>query len=609
VPQGDPSDGDALLGQKALELGLITSKQLNELLQEQARLQGKGEEAPTLGYLLVSRGLVPEQQLVSLMWEDELSRSDSEIKDFISSFDAPAEDKKAGSTRRIPLVTEADVQGTPFGKYRLLREVGRGGMAVVYEAKDTALDRRVALKMLLPSSRVDPEEAKIDEDRFVREAKLTANLPAHGGIVGVYETDVIDGKRYIAMEFIDGREMALWWRKSYASLRLQVRVLRDVALAVHHAHQHGLIHRDLKPANILVDSQNKPHVTDFGLARGMRRNTEHSITADDRVVGTPHYMSPEQAEGRKNVDRRTDVWALGVMLYQILTGRAPFRGATAMEVMVKAARDPVVPPSQAKAKGLRAKPDRTLEAICLRALQKAPKDRPGTAKDFAAELSAWLKGQGDGGGMRAYRAFAATGIAAGVVAVLLIVLLASGVFSSPEPVPAPPPPRPRPPVGAAPAPGPAPAPAPPAPEPARAVRLEAEKLRPMPPVKGSVRVQRGPIWQDGAQLFWTGGTPGQKLRLEVMAPRPGPAQLSVRLSRAQDYGRFKIFLNDAELASDVDLYHPTVEAGPELKFTVQLLAGANELAFHVQGSNPKASPATADSDLFQLGVDWVELRY
>jgi tRNA A-37 threonylcarbamoyl transferase component Bud32 len=606
---------DALLGQKAVELGLISPKQLNETLREQARLRHSGADMPSLGYLLVSRGLIPEQQLVSLLWEGELKRSDADIQDFLQSFDAPPEDPKAVATRRLPILKEGDLEGTAFGKFRLLREVGRGGMAVVYEAEDSTVKRRVALKMLLPSSRIDPDEAKVDEERFLAEARLSANLPRHPGLVGIHETGVIDGKRYISMEFIDGREMALWWRRSYASLRLQVRVLRDVALIVHHAHQNGLIHRDLKPANILVDQENKPHVTDFGLARGVRRDEDQKITRENRVVGTPHYMSPEQAEGRRSVDRRSDVWALGVLLYEMLTGRPPFRGATAMEIMVKVARDPLVPPSQLNVRGVRGKIDRALEDVCVRALQKVPKDRHATAKQFADELTSWLRSRGGGDALGGHRLFALAGIGAGTAALLLVILFAAGVFTSA-------PPRANPPMAAAPA-----SPVPPAAVPSSAprssppppadgpARLEGEALRPRPPLTGSVRAQStasfpggASAWSKGAQLFWTGGTPKRRLRLELPSRWEGPCTLTLGLTRAQDYGIFRIFVNDVEVMRDLDLYSPRIQPNPPVRLEATLNAGMNELAFEVQGSNKDASPTSADSDLFQLGLDYVVIQ-
>src|SRR6185436_11098772 len=229
----------------------------------------------------------------------------------------------------------------PFGKYRIIRVLGRGGMGIVYEAVDSQLGRRVALKTMIVNSHADPAAAKMDEERFLREAQLSASLPKHPHIVGVYEVGVIDGRRYLAMELIEGKPMSEWWSDAKITLRQEVDVLRHVGLAVHHAHEHDIIHRDLKPQNILVDAKNEPHITDFGLAKLVGENLSVSLTGAGMVVGTPAYISPEQAQGLKTTDRRTDVYALGVMLFEILTGRHPFLGDTAMEIMMKAAKNPV----------------------------------------------------------------------------------------------------------------------------------------------------------------------------------------------------------------------------------------------------------------------------
>jgi serine/threonine protein kinase/ribosomal protein S27E len=360
----------------------------------------------------------------------------------------------------------------PFGKYTLVREIGRGGMGFVYEAVDTQLDRRVALKMLYTSPNADPKEAALDEERFLREAKLCASLPKHPGIVSVYESGIIDGRRYLAMEFIDGRSMSAWRRMGSVTLRAQVALLRDVAQAVHHAHEHGVIHRDLKPQNVLVDARNRPNVTDFGLAKSVGQDVALSLTASGMVVGTPSYMSPEQAQGLATIDRRSDVYSLGVMLYEILTGRLPFTGHSPVDILMKVLRDPLVPPSTA-AKTRRAAspgrppPDRVpsglvhavidpgIEAVCLKALARNPDQRYPSAQAFAEDLSAWLKGEPvkavpppapspPDGETRSPRPLAVATTVLGVVAVTLAIVLTTGSppEPKPDPIPAAPPPEP-----------------------------------------------------------------------------------------------------------------------------------------------------------------------
>jgi serine/threonine protein kinase len=281
----------------------------------------------------------------------------------------------------------------PLGKCSLLRELGRGGMGVVYEAVDTQLDRKVAFKIMVSNPNAAAEERALEEERFVREAQLAARLPKHPHIVSVYEVGVIDGKRYLAIEFIDGQPVSKWRKSGSITIRQQVTLLRDVALAVHHAHQNNVIHRDLKPENILVDAANQPHITDFGLAKTLGQNVRVSLTAAGMLVGTPTHMSPEQAQGLKSVDHRTDVYALGVTLYETLTGRLPFLGETPIEVLMKTIKNPVPAPSSVSRAGGPPAPDRVIERICLKALAKKPADRYASAAAFAEGLTKWLSGE------------------------------------------------------------------------------------------------------------------------------------------------------------------------------------------------------------------------
>jgi len=286
----------------------------------------------------------------------------------------------------------------PFGKYTLTRELGRGAMGMVYDARDGALDRRVALKVMLPSDHPDPREAAIEEQLFTREAQLCARLAKHPNIVSVYEAGTIENRRYIAMEFIDGIPLSDWTQQRKPSLRARVRMLRDIAVAVHHAHQAGILHRDLKPKNVLVDASGRPFVTDFGMAKRFGGGTEGSSVSGGAssssgagtVVGTPSYMSPEQAQGLKKVDARTDVYALGAMLYEILTGKPPFPGEMTIVALMRVVQDPILPPSQASPAWAASTENKAIEAVCMKALEKAPDARSPSALAFAEQLSAWL---------------------------------------------------------------------------------------------------------------------------------------------------------------------------------------------------------------------------
>jgi serine/threonine protein kinase len=286
-------------------------------------------------------------------------------------------------------------QSAPFGKYTLLKKIGKGGMGRVYEAVDTVLNRRVAIKMMAPSDPGGLEGPEIDEERFLREAQVSANLAKHPHIVSVYEAGVIEGKRFLAMEFVEGRQLQDWRRG--VPVREQLSLLRDVALAVHHANENGVVHRDLKPANVIVDGKNRAHVTDFGLAKALAPEFSRSITTSGLIVGTPAYMSPEQAQGLRGVDGRSDVYSLGVMMYEMLTDRPPFEAETAMQLLVKVVEHPPPPPSSVVSTEGHPARDPRLETLCLRALAKLAKDRPATAREFAEELSRWLAETGASG--------------------------------------------------------------------------------------------------------------------------------------------------------------------------------------------------------------------
>jgi serine/threonine protein kinase len=282
----------------------------------------------------------------------------------------------------------------PFGKYTLTRELGRGAMGAVFEARDSALDRRVALKLMLPSDHPDPREAAHEEQLFRREAQLCGGLAKHPNIVSVYEAGTIENRRYISMEFVDGVPLSNWTQERRPSLRTRIRVLRDVAQAVHHAHQAGILHRDLKPKNVLIDAQGRPYVTDFGMAK--RASTSEGSTASSAssvagtVVGTPSYMSPEQAQGLKKIDRRTDVYALGAMLYEILAGAPPFPGEMTIVALMRIVQDPIPAPSSISTAWAQSPEDKSIESVCMQALAKNPDDRFPDALAFADQLTKWL---------------------------------------------------------------------------------------------------------------------------------------------------------------------------------------------------------------------------
>jgi WD40 repeat protein/tRNA A-37 threonylcarbamoyl transferase component Bud32 len=268
-----------------------------------------------------------------------------------------------------------------LGKFEFLEQLGVGSFGTVYKARDTELDRIVAVK--IPRSGSIPKQE--DLDRFLREARSAAQLKHHG-IVALYDAGHIDGTCCLVSEFIHGATLAQHRSAKRFGFRQAAELIAEVADALHYAHEHGVIHRDIKSSNIMLDLDGRPHLMDFGLAK--RAADEITMTLEGQVLGTPAYMSPEQAKGEvRQVDARSDIYGLGVVLYELLTGELPFRGQTRM-LLMQVIQDEPKPPRR-----LNDKIPKDLETICLKTMAKEPGRRYQTARDLADDLGRFLRGE------------------------------------------------------------------------------------------------------------------------------------------------------------------------------------------------------------------------
>jgi TolA-binding protein/predicted Ser/Thr protein kinase len=419
---------DRRLGALLIKAGHATREQVAEALREQHHARESGApDVPRIGEILVKKGFCAQEQVAAALKEHHkvivvcsLCGTRYNLAFYNEQKVPPC--KKCGeklvrpesltdvhvdgSVAAIAPVTEADVPEdvsaamarakSRFGKYVLVSELGRGGAGVVYKAWEPALRRYVAIKVLgARGAGVNETEVR----RFHREAQTAARLK-HPGIVSIYEVGQQDGQHFLALEYVDGRtldaivEAGIKRKASGSSVMTPERaaeVVRDAARAVAAAHEQGIIHRDLKPQNILMDAAGKPHVTDFGLAKSVESNRKEAanLTLGGIVVGTPAYMSPEQASGGKRpVDVRTDVYSLGGVLYYLLAGRAPFRGANAYEIVAKVLREE--PPAP---RTFRATVPEDLDTICMKCLDKDPALRYPSAEALAEELKRFLEGE------------------------------------------------------------------------------------------------------------------------------------------------------------------------------------------------------------------------
>ncbi|WP_372369294.1 protein kinase [Candidatus Uabimicrobium sp. HlEnr_7] len=351
--------------QEVFGRGLTDLKNINSILSEKYQ---NNDERDFLQILLAHRVintknfLLIQKEVSTDKWKGTPSELEIRSKDHSYFFERK-------STAKV------------LGQYKIIRELGRGGMGVVYEGYDSKLDRTVAIKTMI--SNLAGEEQK---ERFLREAKLIASLK-HPGITQIYEIGVEEDVIFFAMDYIEGLSLLEYIEVMQLDIRQKIELIVRITDALAFAHQQGVIHRDIKPENILIDSNGKPYLMDFGLAK--RTKGSEVLTMSGATLGTPQYMSPEQVEGKKNKIKKTsDIFSFGIVLYEVLVGKPPFTATNIQAIFAAiAVKDPIAP------RKLITDLPKDLETICMKCLQKSPSKRYPNAKALYNDLQNFLQGQ------------------------------------------------------------------------------------------------------------------------------------------------------------------------------------------------------------------------